>query len=43
MFAAALCVTAIIYLYAAPTIRRHCCRKNRRPVSAELVDAFKDL
>ena len=41
MFAAALCVTAIIYLYAAPTIRR-CCR-NARPVSAELVDEFKDL
>ena len=41
MLALAFCVTAIIYLYAAPTIR-HCCRKAR-PVSAELVDEYKDL
>ena len=42
--ALALCVTAIAY-YVSPTIR-HCCRKARRnnkPVSAELVDEFKDL
>ena len=42
MLALALCVTAIIYIYAAPTIRK-CCRSSRRPISAELVDAFKDL
>ena len=42
MFALVIYSIAVVY-YAAPTIRRHCCRKNRRPVSAELVDAFKDL
>ncbi len=42
MLAIAFCVTAVIYLYAAPTIR-HCCRKARRPVSAELIDEYKDL
>ena len=42
MFAAALCVTAIIYLYAAPTIR-HCCRKARRPISAEVINEYGDL
>ena len=41
MFAAALCVTAIIYLYAAPTIR-HCCRKAR-PISAEVINEYGDL
>ena len=43
MFAAALCVTAIIYLYAAPTIRRKCCRQNRRPIPAELVNEYADM
>ena len=41
MLAVALCVTAIAY-YVSPTIR-HCCRKARRPVSAELIDEYKDL
>ena len=41
MLALALCVTAVIYLYARPIVRK-CCRKDR-PVSAELVDEFKDL
>ena len=42
MLALALCVTAIAYLYVSPAIRK-CCRHNRRPISAELVDAFRDL
>ena len=42
MLALAFCVTVVIYLYAEPLIRR-CCRTNRRPVSSELVDEYKDL
>lgn len=42
MLALALCSTAIIYLYGKPIVRR-CCRTNRRPVSEELVDEYKDL
>ena len=42
MLAIALCVTAVIYLYGAPIVR--CCRHRKaRPVSAELIDEFKDL
>ena len=41
MLALALCVTAIAY-YVSPTIRR-CCRKDRRPVSAEVLSSFGDL
>ena len=41
MLAIALCVTAIAY-YAAPTIR-HCCRKARRPISAEVINEYGDL
>ena len=41
MLAFALCSFAIAYLYVSPIVRR-CCR-NARPVSAELVDEFKDL
>ena len=41
MFAAALCVTAIIYLYAVPTIRK-CCRSGR-PIPTSIIDEYKDL
>ncbi len=42
MLAIAFCVTAVIYLYAAPTIRR-CCHKNRRPIPAEVINEYGDL
>ena len=41
MLALALCISAVIYLYVRPGVR--CCRKDRRPVSAELVNEYKDL
>ena len=41
MLALAICSIAIAYLYVRPIVRK-CCRKNR-PVSAELVDEYKDL
>ena len=41
MLALALCVTAIIYIYAAPTIRK-CCRSGR-PIPAELVNEYADM
>ena len=46
MLALALCSIAIIYLYGAPIVRptiRHCCRKARRPVSAEIINKYSDL
>jgi hypothetical protein len=42
MLAFAICSIAIIYLYVSPIIRCKC-RKNNQPVSAELVDEYKDL
>ena len=43
MLAIALCVTAVIYLYAAPAIRRCCHRKDRRPIPAEVIREYGDL
>ena len=43
MLAFAICSIAIIYLYVPPVYRRCKCRKNNQPVSAELVDEYKDL
>ena len=31
------------YLYVSPTIVRKCCRKDRRPISAELINEYGDL
>jgi hypothetical protein len=42
MLALAFCATAIVYLYVEP-LARHCCRRNRKPVPAELVNEYKDL
>ena len=41
MLALAFCVTAIAYLYVRPGVR--CCRKDRRPVSAEVINEYGDL
>ena len=41
MLALVLCVSAITFLYVSPIIRK-CCRKGP-PVSAELLDEYKDL
>ena len=42
MLALAICSIAIAY-YVSPTIVRRCCRQNNKPVSAELIDEYRDL
>ena len=41
MLALALCISAVIYLYVRPGVR--CCRKDRRPISAEVINEYGDL
>ena len=41
MLALTLCTIAIAY-YVSPTIRK-CCRHNRRPIPAEVINEYGDL